>query len=80
VGAIIPCKARSIGCADFCTRKRLPLRLRSNALMATELSTSIGWPETGFEEISGDFLEADLNEAALRRTHSRVVEPTVEVI
>ena len=24
--------------------------------------------------------EADLNEAALRRTHSRVAEPTVEVI
>jgi hypothetical protein len=27
-----------------------------------------------------NFLEADLNEAALRRTHSRVAEPTVEVI
>ncbi|MGD0792062.1 MAG: hypothetical protein ABR920_09850 [Terriglobales bacterium] len=26
------------------------------------------------------FLQADLNEAALRRTHSRVAEPTVEVI
>jgi len=26
------------------------------------------------------FLEADLNEAALRRTHSRIAEPTVEVI
>jgi hypothetical protein len=26
------------------------------------------------------FPEADLNEAALRRTHSRVAEPTVEVI
>ena len=24
--------------------------------------------------------QADLNEAALRRTHSRVAEPTVEVI
>jgi hypothetical protein len=27
-----------------------------------------------------DFPEADLNEAALRRTHSRVAEPTVEVM
>ena len=27
-----------------------------------------------------NFREADLNEAALRRTHSRVAEPTVEVI
>jgi hypothetical protein len=26
------------------------------------------------------FLQADLNEAALRRTHSRVAGPTVEVI
>jgi hypothetical protein len=32
------------------------------------------------EEINGDFLEADLNQAALRRTHSRVAEPTIEVI
>jgi hypothetical protein len=29
------------------------------------------WPETGLEKISGDFLEADLNEAALRQTLSR---------
>jgi len=29
---------------------------------------------------AGDFPEADLNEAALRRTHARVAEPTVEVI
>ena len=27
-----------------------------------------------------DWSQADLNEAALRRTHSRVAEPTVEVI
>jgi hypothetical protein len=27
--------------------------------MATELSTSTGWPETGFEEIASRFLEAD---------------------
>jgi hypothetical protein len=29
---------------------------------------------------TGDLLEADLNEAALRRTHSRIAEPTAEVI
>jgi hypothetical protein len=29
---------------------------------------------------AADFPGADLNEAALRRTHSRVAEPTVEVI
>jgi hypothetical protein len=38
------------------------------------------YPETGLEEINGDVPEADLNEAALRRTLSRVSEPTVEVI
>ena len=31
-------------------------------------------------EIDGDVLEGDLNEAAMRRTRSRVTEPTVEVI
>jgi hypothetical protein len=30
--------------------------------------------------MGADLLEADLNEAALRRTHSRVAETTVEVI
>jgi len=40
-----------------------------NALMATELS--IGWPETGLEEINGNVLDEDLNEAALRQTLSR---------
>jgi hypothetical protein len=30
-----------------------------NALVATELSTSIDWPETGLEEINSDVLEAD---------------------
>jgi hypothetical protein len=33
--------------------------LSRNALVATELSTSIDWPETGLEEINGDLLEAD---------------------
>jgi len=28
-----------------------------NTLMATELSTSIGWPETGFAEISSKSLD-----------------------
>jgi hypothetical protein len=39
-----------------------------------------GFVQRGLEEINGDLREADLNEAALRRTHSRVAEPTVEVI
>ena len=30
-----------------------------NALVATELSTSISWPQTGFEEIGGDVRERD---------------------
>ena len=34
-------------------------RVLANALTATELSTFIGWPETGLEEIIGDLLEAD---------------------
>jgi hypothetical protein len=45
------------------------------------------YPETGFGEMSqlnvsigADLPEADLNEAALRRTHSRVAEATVEMI
>jgi hypothetical protein len=41
------------------------------ALVATELSTSIDWPETGFGEINHDLSQADLNEAALRQTLSR---------
>jgi hypothetical protein len=39
--------------------------------------------ETRFKQINqinGDLLEADLNEAAMRRTHSRVAEPAVKVI
>jgi hypothetical protein len=40
----------------------------------------VSYTETGLEEIKGGLLEADLNEAALRRTHSRVAELTVEVI
>ena len=31
-------------------------------------------PETGLEEINDNFLEADLNEAAMRRTLARVAE------
>jgi len=31
----------------------------TNALVVTELSKFIDWPETGFEEINGDVLEAD---------------------
>jgi hypothetical protein len=38
----------------------------------------VGTPEVGQKLIR--VLEADLNEAALRRTHSRVAEPTVEVM
>jgi len=47
------------------TRQRPPRqRLSSNAL-----------------RVIGDYVrQADLNEAALRRTHSRVAEPTVDVI
>ena len=36
-----------------------------NALVVTELSKFIDWPETGLGEINGDFLEADLWPALL---------------
>jgi len=33
--------------------------LAGNGLVVTELSKFIDWPETGFEEINVDVLEAD---------------------
>jgi hypothetical protein len=38
------------------------------------------WDASTFSKNRERLLEGDLNEAALRRTHSRVAEPTAEVI
>ena len=57
------------------------LRLSRRAPRNVAHESSVTRPQSALSANAiSNFPEADLNEAALRRTHSRVAEPTVEVI
>ena len=67
-----------------CHQRNSASERRSDYSARGGASHSVKWCERNPTRIDGKcgdhFLQADLNEAALRRTHSPVTEPTAEVI